>query len=166
MNKPLSSVTIPWYRQRWPWLLMIAPLTAVIGGIITAWLAVRSNDGLVQDDYYKQGVAINRTLERQEKAHVLDLHGQMMFGESGRQVRLMLTGKTEHLPASLQLRIVHPTRSGNDQVLTLTRQTQSGFYEGKLVPLTAGVWEAIVEDNRNWRIAGKWRTGDAMVTLE
>ena len=166
MNKPFSSVTTPWYRQRWPWLLMIAPLAAVIGGIITAWLAVRSNDGLVQDDYYKQGIAINRTLAREQKAQALGLHGQLMFSEGGRQVRLMLGGKVDHLPTSLQLRIVHPTRSGNDQVIALTQQTSSGFYEGKLKPLSVGVWEAVVEDSRNWRIVGKWRTGDAVVTLE
>ena len=56
----------PWYREPWPWILMSVPATAVVAGIITLWLAVSSADGLVAEDYYKQGLAINRVIEREE----------------------------------------------------------------------------------------------------
>ena len=36
----------PWYRERWPWILMAGPATVVVAGLFTAWLAVRSDDGL------------------------------------------------------------------------------------------------------------------------
>ena len=55
---PLDAAT-PWYRQRWPWFLIALPASAVIGSAITAVLAVRTFDGPVAADYYKQGLAIN-----------------------------------------------------------------------------------------------------------
>jgi hypothetical protein len=43
---------------------MLMPATAVVAGFITLWLAITSFDGLVADDYYKQGLAINQTLAK------------------------------------------------------------------------------------------------------
>lgn len=51
----------PWYREPWPWLLMAGPLIVIIAGLVTAWLAVTSSDGLVTDDYYKKGLAAGET---------------------------------------------------------------------------------------------------------
>ena len=52
----------PWYREPWPWILMAPPAAAVIAGAATVWIAVGSADGLVADDYYKRGLAINQVL--------------------------------------------------------------------------------------------------------
>ena len=41
----------PWYRYRWPWLLMIGPAIVVVAGAVTTALAIRTTDGLVADDY-------------------------------------------------------------------------------------------------------------------
>jgi len=35
----------PWYRQLWPWLLMLPPAAAVIGGGFTLYLATASRTG-------------------------------------------------------------------------------------------------------------------------
>ena len=63
----------PWYKQFWPWFLMALPASAVIGGIITIVIAMTNPDGLVKDDYYKAGLGINRTLEREQQAATLGL---------------------------------------------------------------------------------------------
>ena len=62
--KTLLTPTKPWYREPWPWLLMSGPAIVVVAGIITTVLAVRTHDGLVVDDYYKQGLAVNKDLSR------------------------------------------------------------------------------------------------------
>ena len=67
MSITMNDVT-PWYKQFWPWFLMALPATAVVGGIITIVIAMTNPDGLVQDDYYKAGLGINRTLEREQQA--------------------------------------------------------------------------------------------------
>lgn len=63
-----AQPTTPWYREPWPWLLMIAPAAAVVGGIFTWWLAAHTNHALVVDDYYREGRAINQQLARDAEA--------------------------------------------------------------------------------------------------
>jgi len=48
----------PWYRQLWPWLLIIPPAVAVIGGAFTLYLAVTRPDALVRQDCVKDGVVM------------------------------------------------------------------------------------------------------------
>ena len=62
----------PWYRQFWPWFLIAVPAAAVVMGITTILLALHEPDGLVSDDYYREGLAVNRDLERDQigRAHV------------------------------------------------------------------------------------------------
>ena len=48
----------PWYRQLWPWLLMIPPTVAVIGGLFTAYLAVTRPDPLISKDCVRNGVTM------------------------------------------------------------------------------------------------------------
>ena len=47
---------------------MIAPAVAVVCGAVMLWLAITSYDGLVSDDYYKEGLAINQVLRRDKRA--------------------------------------------------------------------------------------------------
>ena len=142
----------PWYREPWPWLLMAAPLAAVVGGGITLWLAVTTNDGLVAEDYYKQGLAINRTMSRDNLARTRDLRARVVFGDSLNRVRVTLSG--EALPDRLALRIAHPTRPGMDQAVAL-KGVGRGTYEAAVQPLSAGRWQITIEDEaRSWRLAG------------
>lgn len=48
----------PWYRQLWPWLLILPPAAAVIGGGITMYLAVTRSDTLVREDCIRDGVTM------------------------------------------------------------------------------------------------------------
>jgi hypothetical protein len=53
----------PWYRHRWPWLLMLGPAIVVVAGIATAVIAVRTDDGLVDPDYYRHGLHLDRAVQ-------------------------------------------------------------------------------------------------------
>jgi hypothetical protein len=48
----------PWFRQLWPRLLIIPPAGAVIGGMITLYLAVTRPDILVRKDCVRDGVTM------------------------------------------------------------------------------------------------------------
>src|SRR5512140_1636724 len=78
----------PWYREPWPWILMAGPAAVVVAGFVTAWLAVRSDDGLVMDDYYKEGLAINKTIGRSETAERLGIHAELFLVDG--RVRVLL----------------------------------------------------------------------------
>jgi hypothetical protein len=40
----------PWYRERWPWLLMSGPAAVLLAGAVTTWIAFASADGLEAED--------------------------------------------------------------------------------------------------------------------
>jgi len=48
----------PWYRQLWPWMLIIPPAGAVIGGMLTLYLAVTRPDTLVRKDCVRDGATM------------------------------------------------------------------------------------------------------------
>ncbi|MDP2829842.1 MAG: FixH family protein [Sulfuricellaceae bacterium] len=163
----INESSNPWYREPWPWILMSGPAVVVVAGLATAWIAVTTADGMVEDDYYKSGLAINQTLEHDRAAQTLNIKAQLMVGDDPSQVRLMLQGNEQaSLPQGLRLKVLHPTRSGYDQEVMLTRQSD-GYYEGKLLALAAARWRLTLEDtDQTWRLTGTWRLPkDRVVSL-
>ena len=137
----------PWYREPWPWILMVGPASAIVAGGVTIWLAFASVDGLVADDYYKRGLAINQVLEKERAAFAAGISASVE--RDAARIRVRLQGAA---PQALVARLVHATRAGHDQRLRLARVAR-GVYETDLPPLPAGRWRLIVEDPRGeWRI--------------
>ena len=157
MNSKLTEATLPWYRHAWPWILMSGPFVVVVAGVITLYLAVVSNDGLVDDDYYKQGLAINQETARDQTAVERGLQAEVMQNAEALQIRILLRGNPDVvLPPLLRLRIAHPTRAGVDQRLVV-RAESPGIYSGKLSVPLAGRWHIALEDENNeWRLSGDW----------
>ncbi len=153
----MTQSSKPWYREPWPWILMAGPAVVVVAGFVTAWLAVSTEDGMVEDDYYKKGLAINQTLARDQMARSLQLKAQLMLGSDATQLRVMLQKGSgdEVLPPILRLKILHPTRSDMDRVVML-KKSDSGYYEGQLKALEPTRWRLILEDaDSHWRLSGK-----------
>ncbi|HBA33445.1 MAG TPA: nitrogen fixation protein FixH, partial [Gammaproteobacteria bacterium] len=40
------SIT-PWYRSFWPWFLFFIPAATVVACMVTIWIAIKTDDGLV-----------------------------------------------------------------------------------------------------------------------
>ena len=139
-----------WYRERWPWILMAGPAIVVAAGLVTAWLAFSGADGLVVDDYYKQGLAINKTLGRSDAAERLGVQAELHFADG----RVRVTLANAAVRGALSLRLVHPTRAGMDQSVDLVA-LRPGVYEGQLRAPQPGRWHVVLED-RDWRLAGDW----------
>lgn len=158
MTAKRTSDSGPWYREPWPWLIMLGPALVVIAGVVTAYLAVISNDGLVADDYYKQGLAINQRSERDQQAARLGIEAELVIGGNGDRIRaLMRANGGVQLPEALSLRLTHPTRPGFDQRVSLRREG-GGVYGASLVPLR-GRWRVVLEDEQEqWLLADDWET--------
>ena len=140
----------PWYREPWPWLLMAGPVIVVVASLFTAWLAVVHEDGLVADDYYKEGLAINKEIQRESEAVALGLHARILFGDN--RARVLLNGAA---PRELALHLVHPTRAGLDRVTRLASRGD-GWYEG-LIDTHGTRWHVVLEDAAaTWRLRGDW----------
>ena len=145
----------PWYKEPWPWILMAGPVIVIIAGFVTAWMAVVSNDGLVADDYYKQGLAVNQRLQRDHYASELGLRADLMRADD--QLRLLVTAEKDTvLPEVLMVKLAHPTRAGYDQMIKMESQGQ-GFYGGRLSADIFGRWHVSIEDPaEKWRLQGDW----------
>lgn len=146
----------PWYRQPWPWLLMSGPLAVILAGAVTAWLAVRSYDGLIADDYYKQGLAVNQVLGRAREAELRGIAGTLQSRpDASGMVELRLRAASGAMPQSVRILLNHPTRAGMDRTAVLVRVQGHELYSGRMPALAAGRWNVIVEDDaRQWRIRG------------
>jgi uncharacterized protein len=144
----------PWWREPWPWLLMAGPFAVLVAGSATIWLAVTTSDGLVAGDYYKRGLAINRTLERERHAAELGLTARAGLSDEGR-LGITLAGGAGERPV-LRVALVHPTQAGLDRRLEVAPGV-SGAYEAWLQPRPRGRWLVTLEDAAGtWRLGGSW----------
>ena len=147
---PIQEQHRPWFREKLVWMIIALPASAVIAGIVTIWIAVSTSDGLVADDYYKQGLAINQTMARDERARLLGLEARVDMRQG--KVRVALRGAGD-LPPSLQMTLVHPTRAGEDQTIQLDKV--GADYLGDFFDVSAGRWSIRLEDElRSWRMGG------------
>ncbi len=136
---------------------MAGPAIVIVAGFVTAWLAIVSNDGLVDDNYYKVGLSVNQELKQRQLASELNIKAMFTLLDNGQVVQVALTGLPQAaLPDSLQLRLVHPTRKGEDQTVNLIRQ--DNVFKGTLMTKAgAGRWRVVLEDHMaGWRMDGVW----------
>jgi hypothetical protein len=138
----MSTLTAPpvaWYRQLWPWLLMLMPALALFGGIATWWLAAVTSDPLVVDDYYREGRAINRRLERDAAAARLGLSAVIARGADGSVVVDLDAAPGAELDRRVELTAIGAGR----YVAAAERLPESGR------------WHLVLEEpQRRWRLTG------------
>ena len=161
-----NNQALPWYREPWPWILMAGPFVVVVAGFITLWLAIKTNDGLVDIDYYQRGLAINQTLYREKQASILGLRGELKLNPDHTRATLKLSAASGRpLPPVLQLRVIFPAKAGKDQMVRLQTVGQ-GVYQGALSPPTPGKWQLILEDAaKTWRLTSDLQVPAAGVTI-
>jgi hypothetical protein len=149
--RPLAREdALPWYRQFWPWFLILLPASVVVAGLSTLFIANRHADDLVVDDYYREGLAINRQLEKKQRASALQLSASIQFGPDS--VTARLSGPVDD--TALRLSLSHPLEADRDFTLSLSR-VGPGLYRGALEHRVAPRWHWTLEslDNR-WRLDG------------
>ncbi len=143
---------VPWYKQFWPWFLIALPLTSVIVGVVFLMLALHNPDDLVVDDYYRQGLAINRTIDRERRAVQLGLHGELTYDPHTGLARVRLSGIDIR---RVELRLVHPSRARFD-IQGELHQDISGGLSGTIGFPRAADWRVLVEPaDGAWRLSGR-----------
>ena len=153
----------PWYRQGWPWALMAGPAAVVVAGIYTAWLAVKAPDALVVDDYYKEGKAINLSLDRDRMASQFGLRADIRYphGEGGSVEIRMSSTQPMAWPPVVQLMLAHPVKAELDRVVEMritSAQDQSAQYAGTIGPTEPIAYQVVLQDaGKRWRLTGDRR---------
>ncbi len=166
MNAAIREDSQPWYRQFWPWFLIGLPAITVVAGVATIWLASREPVALVVDDYYKEGMAVNQDLAKDEIANELQLSTQLDFDLKSKSTRAVVSGQFSG--DSLKLAFIHPVKISLDDSIVLERQPDGGF-SGPL-PVRMDRWYLELEGselNTPWRLKGEidLRKGLAVVLL-
>ena len=131
-------------------------LAAVFAGVATLFVAMDEPDSLVVGDYYKQGLAINRTLAREDAARALGLKGRLSIQVATGHVLLVMDADSRTDADPLALRLFHATRDKHDRQITLSRLGDNR-YSGTLEnPLNLGGWILNLEPpDVAWRISGR-----------
>lgn len=146
----------PWYKHRWPWLIMLGPFLVVLAGGYTMWLAYTSQDALVVGDYYKQGKAINRDLTRDRAAAGLGLQCALRYDAASGRLLGTISGARNPVQGPMTLKLIHSTRPEKDIVLPLVADA-AGNVSASLPMLDMARWQVVLEDQeRTWRVSGVW----------
>jgi hypothetical protein len=160
-ERETPSVRRPWYREPWPWFLMAGPALVVVAGLTTAYIAFHGADGLVADDYYKQGLGVNRDIARDQAARDMGIGGRMEVLPG--RVRVTLHATTA-LPDRITLRFAHPSRASEDRVVHLARVADDAWEAPLAGALPATRWLVIVETER-WRVSAQLDSRTAAAAL-
>ena len=148
----------PWYRHPWVWFLICLPLSAVAFGIVMIVSANHQPDDLVVDNYYKEGMGINRRLELDRRA--VDIGAGLKLNaitDTGAVFQL------NHASDNLKLAVFHVSDSSQDLEVPLL-PTSDGIYVAGSEKLSSllrqdGIWYIEVRDNDNgWRLRERIHT--------
>lgn len=160
----------PWYREPWPWLIMAGPAAVVVAGIVTYAIAARTENALVVDNYYKEGLAINRVLDAQRYAAEHHYRARIGWTPDGK-ASVSFTGDGA-LPAVMALSYVHPTHARRDVSVALERVAPGEYVASQSIGAAALASESprwylrLHDAGGTWQLAGEWQVQrDASVEL-
>ncbi|MFZ6846804.1 FixH family protein [Undibacterium sp. RuRC25W] len=153
-----------WYKE--PWLLLVVggPLVVVCASIFTGALAFLGSDKVVAEDYYKQGLMIDKDIQRDAKARELQMSATLNFDATSNKIRMKLEGKGA-FPNSLQLSIASAASDGMSVAEIIRRlpmtQVSPGVYEGdsKLISNISSNSVKLFHlklEASDWRLTGDW----------
>lgn len=157
--------TTPWYSQRWPWLLMLGPGVVVVAALYTGWLAFSRQDAMVVDDYYKQGMAINKDLRRDSVASAEGLTFNGRYDPSAGKLNGTLLSFGKPISGKILIHLAHPTQPEKDIQLT-AQSNKDGHFSVELPMLERTIWQVVVRSDRgDWRLTGTWKWPQHMLDL-
>ncbi|MCL1060757.1 FixH family protein [Shewanella benthica] len=147
----------PWYKQFWPWFLIILPLCAVVASVNLLYLAVVNKDSLVSEDYYKDGKRINRDLRKIKYAKQLGLQFEMIVDDN--TLAITQHGGEPYL-AAMNIEFFHPTIEARDFTQVVTADGNQVYRIALDKPIT-GSWEVRLDGyDRKWRIQKRLEISD------
>ncbi|WP_045411120.1 FixH family protein [Vibrio owensii] len=143
----------PWYKQFWPWFLIILPLTVVVWTIVTVVVFANNSVSLVAEDYYKKGKGINIDISKMNVARDLGLNA-IVSSDDNTVVISFNKGELPHFPA-LTATFTHRTLPDRDFTKLLTADATGNY---RLTPESSiqGPWFVELEPhNKEWMIQGR-----------
>ncbi|QJQ97221.1 FixH family protein [Halomonas sp. PA5] len=132
-------------------------MTSITVSTTMLFVAIRTADGMVQEDYYEHGRAINVVLAKQQRAAELELAGELMVDSATGDIILDLSGDAR--PDQLLLKLIFPTQDDRDQEFTL-EHVRDGRYVGQTTERLQYRWYLQLQpsgETPEWRLTGEAR---------
>ncbi|MCG9597464.1 FixH family protein [Vibrio sp. Isolate25] len=143
----------PWYKQFWPWFLIILPLTVVVWTIITVIVFSNNSVSLVTEDYYKKGKGINIDISKINVARDLGLSAKV-FSDGNDVIIQFDKGELDHFPAITAM-FAHRTLPDRDFNQLLTSDAK-GQYRLSLNSELQGPWFIeLTPHDKQWLVQGR-----------
>jgi hypothetical protein len=170
---PSINAERPWFRQPLVWMMIAIPLSSVLVGMVMLTVSIVSFDGMVADDYYKQGLQINRVLDRQQAASLAQLSGTLTLRDADTSLLLESAWDGLRFADQVQVNLSYATSAGKDVAFTMTRASGGSGreYLGPSLLLPRGRWYVHVsadatEHMSGWRLSGTLATpAEGVVTM-
>jgi hypothetical protein len=144
----------PWWKERMVWLVIALPLSAVLAGIATVFIAAHDPDDLVKAEVVKTGMTTVAPHTPLEQAARMGLDATLSYG--GGEINVQLSPPAMPLE-TLHLTLVHPTRAELDTQIPLLHLGQ-GKYHARIELTGQGKRHLILEPpDQSWRLEGEWR---------
>ena len=165
-------MTRPWYKHRWPWLLMAIPACSVVLGVVMIVLAIRNPAILVEDNYYQEGRGINRSLALDEAAANRQIQAILQL-ESGRVQLQLSAGNQPLLEDGLMLFVFHAADNKRDHEFVLVPAFHPAFSgQGLYEPANPGeiqLLRNILAEDSSWYFElrgsdNNWRLRQRVIT--
>lgn len=157
-----STAPRPAWKEPLVWMVWGIPALTVVAGLTTWWIAAQRADSDVADDHYRRGLAVNRVLQREERARMVGVEAEVNLSASaGPGVRL---GGLARPPEALVLLLTHPVSKDQDRRVALAIQP-----DGSYRPQDATSPAQAMPVGGNWNIAlegDDWRLVMQRVSLQ
>ena len=110
---------------------------------------------MVQDDYFKKGMAINQSIEKVQLAKDKKLVASIKIDKENKLITIDLAG--EKITANrINLFFSHPTQTDKDRTVTLDKLSDTQFV-GELPDLSQAYWHIRLADlDDNWHLKARW----------
>jgi uncharacterized protein len=155
-----------WYRQTWPWVLIAIPLSAVLFGVVMVMAVVMHPDDVVVDDYYQDGMAINREFGWDREAKRLGVHGRWLSSTTA-GVSFRIDGADDSV---VVVQFFHVTDSARDARLLLYPDGDGTYSTTLPMPVRLdepGIWYVEMHGvDHSWRLRRRIETPITVLELE
>jgi len=146
----MTSPKQAWYKQRWLLFLISIPLASVFLSSIMIYHAVTGRDSLVSDNYYKDGLDINQTINQDRLAEKLAVRAEVTIDAEGNAV-INLSSLAKEPEPFLILKLVHPTLGDLDT--TTKMLPTNGPYVAQVPENLSGNWYIdLYAHDESWRM--------------
>ena len=148
-----------WYKEFWPWFLILLLGSVVIASFVTLYLAIQHADRPIDKSAYnKSALAIALPVKAQARAQELGLAAE--FNVFSGQLRLSLHSSTNYKPSKLLLHFAHPFNPKYDFDLYLQRTAEQSYLSA-LPDTMSGRWNLLLIDPED-----SWQLGASVAHIE